>query len=380
MEISTFGRELEGKKELFITLDEFKDLVLYYLEDYLFKTKLNDKVTNISIPALGINFSVDSVIDLRLFLNIPQISFDEKGCLYSNGVESAYISPEFFAKCFIERIVDIWEFIPKLFLPPKTHNSEDKNEQQFSHLDFVDSYDKLADLKRTNNILTKGLVGLGKNFNNAQSITNLRKIEIAAEIQKDLEFILGAINDELYEDELNEHSDLDFTKSEEFKALKLEHDRLFRIGPIIAPLEPSEWEFTECIYDEGADEEREEWQKKYNKFKEELKTKKAEFIKKSIAERKFPLSVLEKRVIRYLKAKILVYDYERNEGYPDNPYTNELGLDKTSYYAHPADKYMPRRLSGQYAYDSILDVTEEDYDMLYGSGSYLGYGRDNYKR
>lgn len=392
MEKSDFGRELEGRKEFFVTLDEFKDLILYYLEDYLFHTKLNDKVTNISIPALGINFSVDfkQALDLRLFFNIPQISFDEKGCLYNNGVESAYISPEFLAKCFIERVVDIWNFISKLYLPKVTNNSKDKEDseretfaqdkekQQISHIDFVDSYNNLVDLKRTNNILTQGMVGLGENFNNAQSVTNLRKIEIAAEIQKDLEFVLGLISNELYEDELSDYGD-DFTQNDEYKVLKSEHDRLFKIGSIVAPLEPSEWEFTECIYDEGTDEERNEWQKKYNKFKEDIKTKKAGIVKKAISGRKFPLSELEKRVISYLKAKILVYDYRGNEGYPGNPYINELGLDKTSYYAHPADKYMPEKLSGWYRYDDV-DVTDEDYDMLYGNQTSLGHGRDDYRR
>lgn len=54
---------------------------------------------------------------------------------------------------------------------------------------------------------------------------------------------------------------------------------------------------------------------------------------------------------------------------PGNPYINELGLDQTAYYAHPADKYLPERLSRIIISDEIMDATAEDYDMLYGNVS-----------
>lgn len=401
MKKNNFGRELEIKNEFGVTLDEYKDLMLFHLEDYLFQTKFNDKVTNINIPALGINFSTEQryALDLHSLFDIPQISFDERGCIYNNGEEGAYISPEFFEKCFIERVSDVWTSLYKLYMPrilidrkKQAKRAEldvdelGEGKKQLQHIDFVDAYNKLVALRRLNQDLTQGLIGLGPNFSTTNSIINLRKIEIAAQIQKNIEYVLGEFSKEQYEEQSYDYSNDSFCESQEFKKLEEEHNRLFRNGPFVDPLEPSEWETRGRTYDEGTDEERENWKKEYQRLKQEFEAKGLENIKSEISTKVFPLSVIQKRVLDYLKTQIYRYDYQRNQGAPGNPYINELGLDKTAYYAHPADKHMPERLNRKLTSYDISDATSEDYDVLYGYMSDWydeldeNYSAGNYRR
>ena len=47
---------------------------------------------------------------------------------------------------------------------------------------------------------------------------------------------------------------------------------------------------------------------------------------------------------------------------------NELGLNQTNYYAHPADKYMPERIFRKSIFGEYLDeIDPSDYDYLYGN-------------
>lgn len=379
MEKIPFGKELEGNTNYGITLEDFKNLILYNLEDYLFETKFNDKVTNIDIPALGINLTTEKryALDLRGYFNIPQFSFDTNGCLYNNGKEGAYVSPEFFGKCFIERTIDVWTSIAKLY-SPRVKMDEQKDDsfgggelgapilKKLDHIDFVDIYNKLVGLKRLNHNLTQGLIGLLPELNDKNRILYLRKIEIAAQIQKDIEFVINEIREETYNEKAYEYSDEDFYESDEYKNLEKEHNRLFRTGPFIAPIVEPEWQSKGRIYDEGTDEERENWRKQYESLKEEYRLKGMEKIKISISKQLFSLSEIQKRVIDYLKTKIYAFNYAKVKGAPGNPLINELGLDVTSYYAHPADKYIPSRTNNRLSSYDLFEADESDYDRIYG--------------
>lgn len=386
---SIFGKELEKKTEFVTKLDKFKDLILYLLEDYLFQTKFNDKVKHLNIPTLGINFTVKEqhALDLRGFFNIPQISFDEKGCIYNNGKEGAYISPEFFAKCFIERTINVLMSLSKLYLPKAIIEKEMKGETrkveiefddeeidneksgkekvEFPHMDFVETYNGFVNLKMINEALSQGLVGIVQDpINDVNSITFLRKLEFAARFQKDVEYVFDKIIKEKYEEELWDFDNDDFWKSDEFKVLEKEHDRLFRNGPFIAPLEEPEYACKGRSYDFGTDEEREDWKKRYEKSKSNFKKEGILKIRESVPQQAFSVSEIQKSLIDYWKKKIYVYNYPRNVG--DNPFINKLGLDETNYYAHPADKYMPERIRRKKRSDDWEeDITSDDYDSLY---------------
>lgn len=396
---NTFGRELEKKIEFGMKLGEFKDLILYTLEDYLFQTKFNDKVTNLNIPSLGIKYTVTEryALDLRGFFNIPQISFDGKGCIYNNGREGAYVSPEFFAKCFVERVFDVWTALSKLYLPKflmeeetksgkvnfdmpddveNDNNKEKSNNEttKYSHMDFVETYNSLVNLKKINNALSQGLVGIVRDLNvDINTITFLRKLEFAAKFQKDVEFVLDKMIKEQYEEELFDFSNEDFYKSEEYKKLKKEHEKLFRIGPFIAPLEQEEWETKGKSYDYGTDEERENWKKRYEKLKSDFEKEGLVRIKENISQQSFSLSEIKKNLVDYWKVKIYTYNYPKNVGY--NPFINELGLDQIGYYAHPADKYIPERIYGRRMSEEYMEEIEAyDYNDFYGS-----YPSDSYR-
>ena len=386
-----FGKSLDKQLEYVIRLDDFKDLILYHLEDYLFHNKFNERVVHFSIPKLGINFRMTEkyALDLHDFFNIPQISFDERGCVYDNGRESAYISPEFFSKCFVERVTDVWEALAKLYLPKylmedeKTRfkeedfedtKHEEKNQEKtenkidFPHMDFVEAYSNLVNLHRLNQALSQGLVGLiGNPGTDINTITFLRKLEFASKFQKDLESIFSKMQrEEYYEEDLEECIYGDFCRSDEFKILEKEHERLFSYGNFVAPLEEPDWEIQDRIYDFGTDEEREDWKKRYKELKISFGEKGCQKMKEVILEKEFPISKIKKRLIDYWKIKIYAYNYPKILGC--NPLMNELGLNQTNYYAHPADKYMPERIFRKSVFGEYLDeIDPSDYDYLYGN-------------
>lgn len=387
MQKNMFGRELEEHFVPGLTLDDFKDLMLFHLEDYLYHNKFNDKVTNIDIPFLGVHIKTEKryALDLRKFFAIPQFSFDTDGCVYNNGEESAYVSPEFFAKCFIERVINVWTALSTLYLPgikkgegfEPTPVDEIEFEKQFPHMDFVDIYNKLVAIKRINNDLTKGLIGLIPDYRDNDRILNLRKIEFAAQVQKDIEAVIELMREDAYQEKLYNFNNNEFWESDEFKKLDEEHSRLFRMGPFVDALEIPEWQERERSYDEGTDEERAAWRQSYNSLKEEYELKGLEKIKSSVSTQLFPLSVIQDNMFDYLKRQILTYNYERNVGAPGNPYINELGLDKTGYYAHPSDKYIPEKTSPKASVLEFDDVSSDDYDMLYGT--YSDYDEDEFQ-
>ena len=93
----------------------------------------------------------------------------------------------------------------------------------------------------------------------------------------------------------------------------------------------------------------------------------------------FKLPKIQKEVIIFLKKKIVSYDYTRYQGTYNNPLKTELGLDRTSYYAHPRDKYNPKRLYAM-GYE-LEDLDEYNYDELYIYGNFgeKGYDEQTFK-
>lgn len=167
----TFGLEFDTKEVYATSLDGFADLVLYTLEDFLFKTKFNDKKSTIYIPFAGVKITQEKKfeLDIRKYFNIPQFTFDTNGCLYQEGERKVYVSPEYFAKCFIERAIDVWLALVTLYkLQIKSRKEtgqsivcEDlKGKKAFPHVNFVEIYNYLIAIKGVNQLSNKGLIGL----------------------------------------------------------------------------------------------------------------------------------------------------------------------------------------------------------------------------
>ena len=362
-----FGREFDKKNELSSTLDEYKDMMLFFLEDFLFHFKLEPKNTYISIPAFGFSSVSSSEYIPRSYLYLPQISFDDYGCLYTNEDDSAYISPEFFAKCFLQRVVDVHNAFFTLNYPyiVMKKNKDDEKDKSFpflpnfkSHVDFIKIYDEIVEQKRKNSDLTKGLIGIVPDLQDRNYITILRKIQVAAQVQRDIEYIIEKIKKQEFDEMLFEYSNDDFYQSDEFKKLEDEHRKLFRSGSFFAPMEMPEWDQKNWNYDEGTDEERNAWRTKYNKIKHAYYKVGIIKIKMNINKKIFPINYINKEIIDYLKEKI--YTNKGNQyGYID-----KFGLDETAYYSHPTDKYIPELLSNK---KSIFDgdISSNDYDEFY---------------
>lgn len=367
-----FGRQFDIKPVYALTLDTFEDLILYTLEDYLFQTKFNKETTKINIPFAGISITQTKYfkLDLRTYFDIPQFSFDENGCLYKEGNEAAYVSPEFFAKCFIERSLEVWMALItlcKFQVQEKALREQGeivtenlKGKKVFAHLDFIDIYNSLIAIKDVNQISTEGLIGLPLDINDKNKATMLRKIELAAIVQKCLQASLKEIKEYLfdyYQEEFNS-----FCQSDVYKKLEEEHDRLFRNGAFIEALEPTEWNRMET-YDLGTDEERKQWQEDYQKAKKtyEEKDKKDCMIK--VNSEVFSIEEIQRIILDYFKRQIIAYDYRRFAP-SDNPYLTPLGLDRISYYAHPADKHIPGRTDG-FSSSELKEMDSEYYNDMY---------------
>jgi len=362
-----FGREFDKKAELSSTLDEYKNMMLFFLEDFLFHFKLEPKQTNITISAWGVESTCTSRYIPREFLYLPQISFDDYGCLYTNGDESAYISPEFFAKCFLQRVVDVHNAFFTLNYPYNVMKNKKEDEKDNSapfwpdfksHADFIKIYNEIVEQKRKNSDLTKGLIGIVPDLQDRNYITILRKIQVAAQVQRNIEYIIEKIKEQELDEMLFEYSNDDFYQSDEFKKLEEEHRRLFRSGSFFAPMEMPEWEQKNWIYDEGTDEERNAWRTKYNESKSDYYKLGVFKIKQNINNKLFPINYINKEIIDYLKEKI--YSNLGNS----NGYIDKFGLDETAYYSHPTDKYIPELLLNK---KSIFDgeISSDDYDEFY---------------
>ena len=367
-----YGREADIKPKYVGTLKDFKTLILFPLEDYLFKTKFNDKTTEINIPALGLNITTkeSNKLDLHSLFEVPNIEIDSNGCLYNYQGEEAYVSPEFFAKCFIERTMEVWMSLVKLYEPKmknkeknKTKIGEDDNlnnkKTVLEHIDFIDVFNKLAAIKSLNQKNTQGLIGLIPNQDDRNRIINLRKIEIAASIQNCIEKAFDEIIKEFQYDFEPEYY---IYKSEEYKKLEAEHFKLFRSGPFIESMEREYFDDNRPEYDYGTDEQRNDWRKRYEAFKIKATKEAWESFNNEIPEYVYPLDDIQIRVINFLKSKIISHVY--NIKNHSNPLITPLGLDETTYFMHPNDKYNLERLS-------YIDT--EDFDAYSYDEHYIGY-------
>ena len=305
MERNSFGRELEKKSEFGTTLEGFKDFVLYHL-DYFFKLKSNEQSTKIQIPFLGEYVFLEK-INFNDLIDIPQLYFDEAGCIYSNGEEAVYVSPEYVAKCFIERIIRTYESLYSLYYPRIVLNeSKEENHMEdlsLPNVDFVMIYNELVQTRRDNLKRTKGLVGLGPGYENSTAIINLRKLEYGAQIQEELEEALQYAFRKLGEKDYGE----------------------------------------EVFYEEDI----------------------PQYIIDEISSKVFPMKVIEKYVIDYFKMKIYLFDYQKRVGAKGNPYIDKLGLDVMPYYGHPADKYIFAKQRNWPDDYHLEECIPEDYDDLY---------------
>lgn len=352
-----YGREYHT--DFGFTVKEFKEFLMLNLKKYLFEPK-------------------------SAIFEIPNISIDENGCLYSEGQDKVYVSPEYFTKKFIERTMEVYRALSVLnpFQDNSMKVSYDKFKKTGSSIDnYVGIYNVLATLRKRNQQISKGLIGLGENIKIPNTVINLRKIEIAASAQRDIETVLDSFLNAAKND-LKMNCDYNYYDEPEYKELEKEHHRLFKKGSFIDAMERPDYLYKndDSSYDEGTAEDRDNWEKKYNDFKERYKKEQERLLEEEIDNKVFSASLLQDIIIKYLKVKIIADDSSTRVGDPKNPYIDSLGLDQIAYHAHPSDKYSHRRNE---SYEDLNDINPEQYDYLFGyqtseSDELLEYAEDYY--
>ncbi len=380
MERKNYGMEFDRHTELVSTLHDFEDFLLFFLEDSLFKNKFNNKQTIIDIPILGkrIIETNSFSLDMRKLLDIPNFSIDGNGILFNSNGDKAYVSPDFYAKCFIEKTMDAFNLLMKLF--PKHTNIGGESllpDGELKHIDFIDTYNKLKILKNINEINTKGAIGLVPDYSENERILYFRKIEIGTEIQKAIKKVFEKILSDCISD-FESNMELEEFNKEEYDKLEKEHNYLFSSGAFTDAWFLEEWELKNKFYDNGTDEQRKMWLLKFKEFRKKAEEWEFKIFVEKVKNSNYLVTRLQREIITYLKFKIINYDYnKKNHG---NYFLTELGLDDIPYYAHPNDKYNPKRFNiiPDYSYDEYCTETAEESSEFYDE-IYSGTNNSNYE-
>lgn len=370
--INSFGRDLEIKKEPATTVMDFREILLCHLEGYLFNTNPTEKIINIKVPAIGleINRTVKSKITHEM-INIPHFSFSEKGCKYSENGESVYVSPAYFAKCFIERIVEALNITPRKYIRKPNNADPDLISSPIllfkNHINFKDIYDKLITLKKVYDINTCGAGMFVPEVIDRKNADILIKFKIAAYIQDGIDFVIEDLRKQIEQDYFYNLSR--YIEDSSHSELMSEYYRLFRTRGYIRPLRDYPEDYiniqTQGNYTEGTDAEREAWKEKLQAYMDKCKELSFERLKNE----RHLIHNLAVPFVNYFKIDIVAHDWKSTR--PDRygvSKKDEFGLDIPLHFGHPSDiNHLERPLPNNYAdYDDCVSL----YDKLYNPESY----------
>ncbi len=222
-----------------LTITDYKDLILYTLEDYLFHNK--------------------DLQTIRGYFAMPEYLITPEGIKYFHDNTEELVDPLVFVRSFIKRASEVWIALITLNYPYlKALNSSDKK-TSFDHLDYSNLKRKLM---RCESLTSCDVPSISEN--NTQRIT--QKIALACIIEEALDNTSTKVIAPLL---ARANKTIDFTTSQEYKKLKEEHDELFRIGIFVEGMETREYDMASRFYSYGSDAERMAWRDKYDKAKKD---------------------------------------------------------------------------------------------------------------
>lgn len=254
-----------------LTVKDFKNLILYTLEDYLFNNK-------------------SDLQSIRQYFTMPEITITEEGIFNSEGI----IDPTLFAQMFIKRATDVWQALMTLNnysyqeLPEETKSSLSK------HLDYSYLGQKL---KRNEDLTIHNVPFL--NNTSAKLIT--KKIAIASVIADSLDEAETKLIAPLLGIAIKT---IDFKRSPDYAKLVEEHTELFRIGIYVEGMESRNYDMASRFYSNASDSERLAWRAKYDKLKREYEKSESSRLYKQVIKEEFSFATLTSNALSNLDNKI----------------------------------------------------------------------------
>lgn len=229
-----YGFMCEKDTILVASLQNYKDMVLFLLEDFFFHNKLKKEEDIVSLPWItfitGYNMK-----PLKEAINLDMFKINPLGIEYQENRNYANVSPDFFAKIFIERFTEVMYAYAVLDKYQKCSSSETEEEVDEEkgipihfedHIDFIEYYEFAKAMQGDILTATKGRYGL---YNKSRAGL-LRRLEIGAYIQQFIEKEFKAIEEE-YGNELLSECDSNMYALSEAK-LRLENYIVFDIKEI----------------------------------------------------------------------------------------------------------------------------------------------------
>lgn len=292
-------------------LEFYKDVILFFLEDYFFDNKFKKDDLIIRLPWITFCTGYD-MHPIKKSLNLNMFKINENGIEYNERNNYALVSPDFFLKIFIERITEITyaqEILDK-YKPCKNKEKFEDTEGEPAginfedHIDFIKYYEFSKAMHRDIKAKTKGRKG----FVIKNRAVRLRKIEIGAHIQKFIE--------------------------DEFKLIEKEYGQELLARGYFGNLNDED-----------------------SKIMSRDALSEARFRLKHYA--LFDMKELTTRLSNSLKRRISKYEYPDSDG--RNIKINDIGLDEMYFFAHPSDKVKSIKssdLNNQYKYDEECDILE----------------------
>ena len=291
MNFDDFGFMCEKKVSVSTSLNFYKDVTLFLLEDYFFNNKFKEAKENVMIRLPWITFWTGyDMHPIKKALNLNMFKINELGIEYNEKNNYALVSPDFFCKVFIERITEITYAYAILDKYKPCNCKEEKVDIEEGspgiidfedHIDFIKYYEFAKAMHLDIKSKTKGRKG----FVTKNRAVFLRKLEIGAHIQKFIE--------------------------DEFKSIEEDYGNEFLVG-CNGNISEKKWEM---IKGDAQDEAK--YRLTYYAM--------------------FDMQELSTRLSDSLKRRIVKYRYPDSNDRDIK--INAIGLDEMWFFAHPSDKY-----------------------------------------
>ena len=342
--MSNYGKKLDDNDaymhDIFYTsLDSFKKYILFVLDKYLAYSKQTAFIyyPNGSFEDTKVDVDYNSYVKSEI--NMSNIGFSSLGFYYQQDDEPVYVSPEYFMVHFIERLKYAGSELYNEFEIYRQRYGEDA----IDSLCFTHIHDILVDEYREKITKNKGNYYLTDDYDEKtlRIVKYLRNIELVIDslIERIVEYFkddFEEFDDKKYvqvynyvEDELNTHPRKDRVVIENGIRTTYIDEKYFRL---LDELE----KMRERAYNDA-----------FDRFKDDF-----------INNTKIAASELFRLLERDFKELVATYSYRENE--KRRGHKDDLGLEEIMYYAHPNDKYNPKRLT-----DEEIGYCAEDYDDMY---------------